>query len=75
MSLTPPENAPLSLIGSYIAYPIGKIMLRMLSFGKYPPEHDKHNSLFVAIFPWFAIIIGFLVIDEWPHLRPLFTGN
>ena len=75
MRLTPPEGAPLSQIASYIGYPLGKVMLRILTLGRYPPENSKHNSVFVSLFPWFAIIIGFLILDEWPTLRPLFFGD
>ena len=75
LRFTPPENAPLNLVGSYIAYPIGKVMLRIITLGSYPSEVRKHNSLFVAIFPWFMIILGFLVVDEWASIELLFTGN
>ena len=57
MRLTAPKNSLLSLIGAYIAYPIGKILLRVLTLGRYPPEEKKHNVLFVALFPWFAFLV------------------
>ena len=57
MRLTPPANSPLSIAGRYIAYPIGKISLKILTLGHYPPEDKKHNALFVAIFPWLAFLI------------------
>jgi hypothetical protein len=75
MKLTPPADAPLSFLGSYIAYPIGKILLRVLTFGSYPPELRKHNYFFVALFPWFAIIAGFLIVDEWSAIESLMSGN
>ena len=75
MKLTPPDNAPLSLVGSYIGYPIGKVMLRIMTLGSYPPEDQKHNALFVAIFPWFMVILGFLVVDEWANIKSLFAGE
>ena len=75
LRLTPPESAPLSLVGSYIFYPIGKVMLRIITLGSYPPEDQKHNALFVAIFPWFMVILVFLVVDEWASIGPLFVGK
>jgi len=46
-------------------------MLRIFTFGNYPPENGKHNSLFVAIFPWFVVVAGFLIVDEWPIIASL----
>ena len=57
MKMFPPEGTKLSLLGAYITYPIGKIMLRILTIGKYPPEERKHNDLFVGLFPWFFFCI------------------
>ena len=75
MKLTPPESAPLSLVGSYVFYPVEKLMLRIITLGSYPPEDKKHNSVFVAIFPWFVVILGFLIVDEWATIEPLFVGK
>ncbi|MFN3811245.1 MAG: hypothetical protein ACK4S6_11555 [Roseateles asaccharophilus] len=52
MKLLPPENHKLSLMGAFIAYPIGKIMLRLLTLGRYPPENKPHNAALVALSPW-----------------------
>ena len=50
-------------------------MLRIMTLGSYPPEDQKHNALFVAIFPWFMVILGFLVVDEWANIKSLFAGE
>lgn len=55
MKLLPPENHKLSLIGAFIAYPIGKIMLRLLTLGHYPPENKPHNAALVALSPWWIL--------------------
>lgn len=52
MKLLPPQNHKLSLIGAFVAYPIGKLLLRALTIGHYPPENEPHNALFVAFTPW-----------------------
>lgn len=52
MKLLPTGNHKLSLLGAYIAYPIGKLLLRVLTLGKYPPEEKHHSALFVALTPW-----------------------
>ena len=49
--------------------------MRILTLGSYPPEDRKHNSLFVAVFAWFAVIAGFLIVDEWSFISSLFSGN
>ena len=75
MKLTPPESAPLSPVGAYVFYPVGKLLLRIITLGGYPPEDEKHNSVFVAIFPWFLVILGFLIADEWSAIESLFVGK
>ena len=75
LKLTPPESAPLNAVGSYVFYPVGKLLLRIITVGSYPPEDRKHNSVFVAIFPWFVVILGFLIVDEWAAIKPLIFGN
>lgn len=59
MNLRPPRNHKLSLLGAVVAYPLGKMALRLLTLGHYPPEDRPHNALFVALTPWwlFGIII------------------
>jgi len=52
MKLFPTEGKNLSLIGRYIGYPIGKIGLRVVTLGHYPPENKKHNELLVSMFSW-----------------------
>jgi len=59
MNLRPPENHKLSLLGAFIAYPVGKVLLRALTLGHYPPESQPHNALFVALTPWW--VFGILV--------------
>lgn len=51
MKLFPNKGNNLSFLGAYIAYPIGKILLKAITIGKYPPEAKKHNEMLVAIFP------------------------
>ena len=52
MRLLPPSGHTLSLLGAYIAYPIGKLALRLLTLGYYPPENRPHNTMFVSLTPW-----------------------
>ena len=52
MTPFPTKGSKLSLVGRFVAYPIGKLSLRILTLGKYPPEKENHNELFVAIFAW-----------------------
>lgn len=60
MNLLPPPKHKLSLLGAYIAYPLGKLALRLLTFGHYPPEDRPHSALFVALTPWwlFGIVVA-----------------
>lgn len=37
MNLRPPKNHKLSLLGALIAYPVGKLLLRLLTLGHYRP--------------------------------------
>ncbi len=62
MKLLPPPNHKLGLLGEFIAYPLGKILLRILTLGGYPPEDEPHNELMVALAPWwvFGIVITWL---------------
>ena len=55
MKLLPPPDHKLSLLGVYIGYPIGKLMLRALTWGNYPPEDRRHNALFVALTPYWLV--------------------
>jgi hypothetical protein len=50
------------LLGAYVAYPLGKVALRVLTIGRYPPENEPHSALFVAFTPWwlFGIVITLL---------------
>jgi hypothetical protein len=57
----PPESHG-SLLGRFIAYPIGKLLLRLLTIGKYPPEEAKHNYLFVMLFPWVLFVVLAVII-------------
>jgi len=52
----PPESYG-SLLGRFVAYPIGKVILRLLTLGTYPPEETKHNYLFVMLFPWVVFCV------------------
>jgi hypothetical protein len=62
VKLFPPPNHKLSLLGAYVAYPLGKVALRVLTIGRYPPEKEPHSALFVASTPWwlFGIVITLL---------------
>lgn len=62
MKLLPPPNHKLSLLGAFLAYPLGKVALRILTFGHYPPEDKPHNAMLVAFTPWwlFGIIVTLL---------------
>lgn len=55
MKLLPPENHKLSLMGAFIAHPMGNIMLRLLTLGHYPPENKPHNAALVALSPWWIL--------------------
>jgi hypothetical protein len=57
----PPESHA-NAIGRYVAYPLGKILLRVLTLGRYPPEHRPHNFLFVMLFPWVLFCVLAVVI-------------
>ena len=59
MKLLPPQNHQLSILGAFVAYPIGKVLLRLLTLGAYPPEDKPHSALFVACAPWwvFGIVV------------------
>jgi hypothetical protein len=57
MKLLPPANQKISALGAYIAYPIGKILLRVLTLGRYPPEDKEHSALFVMLSPWWFFVI------------------
>jgi hypothetical protein len=57
MQWLPPPNAHLSMLGRFIAYPVGKVLLRCLTLGRYPPENRPHNALFVALTPWWFFCI------------------
>lgn len=59
MNLRPPQNHKLSLLGALVAYPVGKVVLRVLTLGRYPPENQPHSALFVALTPWW--LFGILV--------------
>jgi hypothetical protein len=52
-----PSESYGSLLGRFVAYPIGKVMLRLLTLGIYPPEEAKHNYLFVMLFPWVVFCV------------------
>ena len=54
--IAPPDSHG-SALGRFIAYPLGKLVLRIITFGTYPPEHAKHNYLFVMLFPWVLFVI------------------
>ena len=64
MRLLPPPNHNLSLLGAYIGYPIGKVILRILTLGRYPPENSPHNDMLVAFTPFwvFGIVFTFWAI-------------
>jgi hypothetical protein len=62
MKLLPAGNHKLSLLGAYVAYPIGKILLRVLTLGHYPPEEKDHSALFVALTPWWIFGIALTLI-------------
>ena len=55
MKLLLPPNHKLSSLGQFVAYPIGKLLLRVLTLGKYPPEDEPHNALFVALAPYWIV--------------------
>jgi hypothetical protein len=59
LKLLPTGNHKLGLLGAFVAYPIGKVLLRILTLGHYPPEDRPHNALLVAMTPWwvFGIVI------------------
>ena len=57
MKLFPPPNHKLSLLGAYVAYPIGKLALRLVTLGRYPPEDKPHNTMMVGLTPWFLLCI------------------
>jgi len=61
MRLLPPPNHKLSLLGAYIGYPLGKIILRILTLGRYPPEDSPHNDMLVALTPFWVFGIVFTV--------------
>jgi hypothetical protein len=51
----------LSKIVYSILYPIGKVSLRILTLGRYPPSRaTRHNREFVAIFAFVPISIMIL---------------
>jgi hypothetical protein len=62
VKLLPPPNHKLSVLGAFIAYPVGKLLLRAMTFGAYPPEEKPHSELFVALTPWwvFGIVLTLL---------------
>ena len=62
MKLLPAGNHKLSVLGAYIAYPLGKVLLRVLTLGRYPPEDKPHNALFVALTPWWVFGIAVTLI-------------
>lgn len=57
-----PSDSHGSLLGRFVAYPIGKLLLLALTLGKYPPEEKKHNYLMVMLFPWifFTVFVTIL---------------
>jgi hypothetical protein len=57
----PPESYG-SMMGRFVAYPIGKVLLRVLTLGRYPPENEKHNDLLVIIFPWVFFCVVALIV-------------
>jgi hypothetical protein len=57
-----PNESYGSLLGRFVAYPIGKIILRVLTLGKYPPENVKHNYLFVMLVPWVLFCVIAIVV-------------
>jgi hypothetical protein len=64
MRLLPLDDAPLSILGRFVAYPIGKITLRILTLGRYPPEDEKHNALFVALPSWWFFTVVAVAINS-----------
>jgi hypothetical protein len=57
-----PTESHANAVGRYVAYPLGKILLRALTLGRYPPEHRPHNYLFVMLFPWVLFCVLAVVI-------------
>lgn len=53
----------ISTIFYVVLYNIGKIALRLLTLGRYPPDvHSKHNKEFVAFFGLVPLVVLLLVV-------------
>lgn len=45
-----------------VCYSVGRVMLKLLTFGHYPPPLPRtHNEALVAVFPLAVLIVGLLV--------------
>ena len=48
---------------SILLYPLGKLLLRIITWGRYPPKSGvPHNSDFVLMFPGLVLAAVFVVI-------------
>ncbi|MDP5241106.1 hypothetical protein Q9Q94_16310 [Uliginosibacterium sp. 31-16] len=47
--------------GALLTYPLGRLLLLAITFGRYPKE--KHNKTFVAFFPGIVLLLVFAVIS------------
>ena len=55
----------LSLIGAFIGYPIGKMMLLIFTLGQYPDKNKKHNEMFVALTPLWVFFVGVTIYFDY----------
>lgn len=57
-------HGPASLVHpqSIIMYMLGKLLLRLLTIGKYPKQGKPHNVDFVTMFPGYVLFAIFVVI-------------
>lgn len=57
-------HGPSSLVHpqSIIMYTLGKLLLRLLTIGKYPKQGQPHNVDFVTMFPGYVLFAVFAVI-------------
>jgi len=58
---TPSKGTAIAAPSSILMYAVGKILLLLITFGKYPPKR-KHNTFFVSSFPGLLLGFAFLII-------------
>ena len=64
-SFFPKSPHKLSLIGAFIGYPLGKLILLIVTIGQYPNSDKQHNELFVALTPLWVFFIGVTLYFEF----------